>query len=254
MSIFSDGPKTPIHPRINNKTMISYITSLYAVRDDYLPILYEQFQELDRICTPLYVWTDRPLPFSCRAHVLVAPLESFASYMLCQSPVSLPARRSPAKDTQAFLALMNTKVEMVWRAAPFIHTTHVAWIDAGILKIVKDKERVAVALARHADVLWPQKVALPGCWTTRIVDLYQEVCWRFCGGFFVVPTSLLALLYDKVMRLLTAWIAAGHLAWEVNVWADLEEKEPTLFAWWPADHNESMFEPKLGTDQPNTIS
>ncbi len=229
--------------------MVSYITSLYSVRDDYLPTLYEQFQELDKICAPLFVWTDRPLPFACRAHVLLAPLPSFASYMLCQHPVALPAHRNPAKDTQDFLALMNTKIEMVWRAAPFVQTTQIAWIDAGILKIVKDKARVARAFVDHKSVLWPQKIALPGCWTRRIVDLYQAVSWRFCGGFFVLPTSLVALFYEKATRLLEDWIAAGHLAWEVNVWADLEEKNPTLFAWWAADHNESMFEPKLAVDQ-----
>ena len=227
--------------------MISYITSLYAVRKDYLPTLYKEFQRLVEVCSPLYVWTDElpPFPTPVHVHFIIAPLSSFASYIKCQTSLALPQHRNVEKDTQDFLALMNTKVEMVWRALPYVQTPHVAWIDAGILKIVKDMPRATKAFQRHPTFPWPNKVLVPGCWTSAKVDLYQVVSWRFCGGFFVSPTSLLPVFYEKVSRLLNAWIAAGHLAWEVNVWADLETKEPDLFAWWSADHNETMLEPEI---------
>jgi hypothetical protein len=227
--------------------MITYITSLYAVRDAYLPALYKEFQELQEVCGPILVWTDTPLPFPTKDHVqvLLAPLESFASYIRSMNPLLLPQQRNQQKDTQEFLALMNTKVEMIWRALPYIKTSHVAWIDAGILKIVKDKPRVAKAFQNHSTFSWPNRVAIPGCWKSPLVNLYHTVSWRFCGGFFVCPTTLLPTFYEKVTHLLEAWNAAGHLAWEVNVWADLEVKDPSLFAWWPADHNETMFEPKI---------
>ena len=238
---------------------ITYVTSLYAVREDYLPQLYTQFQELQEFCGSIVVWTDAPLPFSTPAHVqvLIAPLTSFASYIQCMSPsLQLPQTRNPHKDTQEFLALMNTKVEMVWRALPYVTTTHVAWIDAGILKIVKDTPRIAKAFKEHSQFPWPNRIAIPGCWKSPLVNLYHVVSWRFCGGFFASPTSLLPLFYEKAMRLLEAWIAAGHLAWEVNIWADLETKDPTLFAWWSADHNETMLEPALqkGTPPPKSLS
>ncbi len=227
--------------------MLTYITGLYAVRKDYLPSLYIEFQRLVKACSSLIVWCDRDPPFPLPPHVQIlnAPLESFASYILSSSPVALPHHRTPEKDTQEFMALMNTKVEMVWRALPYVKTPHVAWIDAGIFKIVKDTQRVAVAFQHHNQVVWPDRVCIPGCWKDKRVDLYQQVSWRFCGGFFVAPTSLIPLFYEKISRLLETWIAAGHLAWEVNVWADLETKEPKLFAWWSADHNESMLEPCL---------
>ncbi len=231
--------------------MLTYITSLYSIRQDYLSTLYSEFQHLIALEIPIVVWTDQVLPFPTPNHVqvLYAPLESFTSYILSSASVALPMYRTPEKDTQEFLALMNTKVEMVWRALPYVQTTHVAWIDAGIFKIFKDKQRATSAFQHHTKLSWPEKVCIPGCWKSPIVDLYQRVSWRFCGGFFVVPTSLLPLFYEKATHLLEAWIAAGHLAWEVNVWADLETKDPTLFFWWPADHNESMIEPKLTHDQ-----
>lgn len=229
--------------------MLTYITSLYSIRKDYLPTLYAQFQHLVALEIPIVVWTDQVLPFALPAHVQVlhAPLDSFASYILSLSAKKLPQYRTPEKDTREFLALMNTKVEMVWQALPYVHTSHVAWIDAGIFKIFKDMHRVSAAFQQHSQISWPNKVCIPGCWKSPLVDLYQRVSWRFCGGFFVCPTSLLPHFYQTATRLLEAWIAAGHLAWEVNVWADLEMKEPSLFAWWSADHNESMLEPKLAS-------
>jgi hypothetical protein len=160
-------------------------------------------------------------------------------------PLLLPPIRNEKKDTKDFMALMNTKVEMVWRALPYVQTPHIAWIDAGIFKIMKDIPRVQRAFEIHKTFPWPNRVMIPGCWKTSLIDLYSSVSWRFCGGFFVAPVSFVPSFYEKVSRLLDDWISLRQLAWEVNLWADLETKEPDLFAWFPADHNETMLEPQL---------
>jgi hypothetical protein len=230
--------------------MLVYVTSLYSVREDYLPTLYQYFQQLlPHIRAPLYVFTDRDIPFAMpdHVHVLMEPLDSFETYqkILGFPGTRLPCRRNAEKDTTEFMALMNTKVEMMWRALPYIpNATHIAWIDAGILKITKDAGRVKAAFQRQMDVTWPPtKIAVPGCWASPAPPSSDSICWRFCGGFLVLPTSLLAPFYRAICAMLEAWLAAGHVAWEVNIWAALEWDEPAWFAWWAADHNETMLEP-----------
>ena len=231
--------------------MLVYVTSLYAIRDDYLPVLYTNFQRLlSQIQAPIVVFTDRHVPFECPTNCIIVQqtLESFQTYShSLHAPARLPHARNAEKDTREFMALMNTKVEMVWRALPYFpdtaQLTHIAWIDAGILKITKDAARVKNAFAAHQRAPWPlRSVAVPGCWAAPCAPSSDSICWRFCGGFFVIPTSLLAPFYKAVTDMLEAWLRAGHLAWEVNVWAALEWKEAAWFTWWGADHNETMLE------------
>ena len=71
----------------------------------------------------------------------------------------------------------------------------------------------------------------------------DHICWRFCGGFFVVPMDLLDDYYKAVSRMLETWLVAGHLVWETNIWAAVEWKEPGWYCWWGANHDERMLEP-----------
>jgi hypothetical protein len=196
----------------------------------------------------VYVFAERELPFSVpeTVHVLVQPLDSFETYQkILGFPGRLPHQRNLQKDTKEFMALMNTKVEMMWRTLPYVPSaTHIAWIDAGILKITKDAARVEAAFQRQLAVKWPTtKATVPGCWAAPLAPSSDAICWRFCGGFLVLPTSLLGPFQKAVNAVLEAWLVAGHVAWEVNLWAALEWAEPAWFAWWGADHNETMLEP-----------
>jgi hypothetical protein len=229
--------------------MIVYVTSLYAVRDSYLPQLYQHFQHLlTQISAPIFVFTDRELPFAVPSScvILRRSLDSFQVYRTCmESGARLPKVRNAQKDTAEFMALMNTKVEMLWSAVPHFpkETTRAAWIDAGILKIVKNVERSKAAFAAHIHAAWPTRsVTIPGCWATVAPPSSDAICWRFCGGFFVAPVDLIEGFYKATGSVLEKWLRAGHLAWEVNIWAALEWEEAAWFTWWGADHNETMLE------------
>ncbi len=231
-------------------TRLAYVTSLYSVRDAYLPTLYQHFQQLlPHLSAPVVVFSDRPLPFTVpdTCTVLQRSLEEFETYRTCmRASASLPRSRNPEKDTAEFMALMNTKVEMVWAATPYMPAgiTHIAWIDAGITKILKKPvdawDRMFDAQAKAA---WPTRsVAVPGCWPSVVPPSSDAICWRFCGGFAVFPTDLVTPFYRAVRTVLEKWLAAGHLAWEVNIWAALEWEEAAWFTWWGADHNDTMLE------------
>jgi hypothetical protein len=230
--------------------MLVYVTSLYSVRDTYLPTLYQNFQQIIKhISAPVYIFTDVkppfPLPDNCT--VIIKRLDEFETYQRClqaQPLARLPVNRNAQKDTAEFMALMNTKVEMVWSAAPYFSaaTTHVAWIDAGIAKILTS-DRIPQMLEKHQQVGWPRhSVAIPGCWTSPVPPSSDAICWRFCGGFCVIPIAILEPFYRAVGNMLDLWLRAGHLVWEVNIWAALEWKETAWFTWWGADHNDTMLE------------
>jgi hypothetical protein len=233
--------------------MLVYVTSIYSVRDDYLATLYQNFQQiLKHISVPIYVFTDRVLPFSIPSNctVILQRLDEFQTYQHClqafaRGRARLPAKRNVQKDTAEFMALMNTKMEMIWLAVPYFKgdVTHVAWIDAGIAKILT-ADRIPSMLAKHQQVGWPRhSVTIPGCWSSPSPPSSDAICWRFCGGFCVIPVAILQSFYDAVKNMLENWLCAGHLVWEVNIWAALEYKETAWFTWWGADHNNTMFEP-----------
>lgn len=232
--------------------MLVYVTSLYSVRDDYLSTLYHNFQQLvSNISATTYVFTDRELPFAVpsNCHVIQKELYEFNTYQHClQASARLPTSRNKQKDTAEFMALMNTKVEMVWVAAPLFSSdvTHVAWIDAGITKILSPRALSSLTslMQKHQEVGWPQRsVTAPGCWVSPCAPSSDAICWRFCGGFCVIPVDLVTPFYEAVTAMLVTWLRAGHLVWEVNIWAAVEWKERAWFTWWGADHNDTMLEP-----------
>jgi hypothetical protein len=235
--------------------MIAYITSLYSVRDGYLDQLYDEFKKLLPLLEGhrLFVWTDRTIPFPLPANVecIEAPLASLTSYITCvraKPALELPRNRNHAKDTMEFMALMNSKVEMVWRTLPLLSegVDGVAWIDAGICKIfgggdATNQSRVRVAFKRLSR--WtPRMLTMPGCWNPGRPS-EDAVCWRFCGGFFGLPVAAVDDFHRATQTILEKWISRGRLAWEVNLWADMEMVGigPKI-RWFAADHNITMME------------
>lgn len=172
--------------------------------------------------------------------------------------LELPHRRNEAKDTQFFMTLMHCKAELVTRTmgahtapetpgAP-IHTPppFYAFLDAGIVKICKD----VAGCIQHLRTLQPSAAALagrvlvPGCWTPcthTFESLFSQICWVFCGGFFVLEASTACAFEAAQRRALQPFLDAGRLTWEVNTWVHmLRDEGAPRFAWFAADHNDRM--------------
>jgi hypothetical protein len=232
--------------------MIAYITSLYSVRDNYIGQLYDEFKNLLKLLEGqrVYVWTDRTIPFALPANVecIEAPLASLTSYISCiraEPALRLPRERNPTKDTLEFMALMNSKVEMVWRTLPLLPEgiDGVAWIDAGICKIFGGAEEARVSAAFRRLTRWsPATLTIPGCWNPG-KPAEDAICWRFCGGFFALPATSVGDFHAATQTVLEKWLARGRIAWEVSLWADMEMMGigPKI-RWFSADHNITMME------------
>jgi hypothetical protein len=237
--------------------MFALVSSLYAIRPGYYDELVRQLKHLLE-CIPdsisLYIWCEEPPFASNRIHFLQASLPSFTAYTRLSDPaLSLPSHRTDTKDTREFMALINTKLEMVWRTIPYMPSTitHVGWIDAGIAKILRNpvdhtRDSFSSLLSRLPSFT-KNAMYLPGCWSSVTAPSDNTVCWRFCGGFFFMPSSAVSDIYALLTEVLEHWIQRGKTTWEVNVWADAEVRRPDRFVWWSADHNDSMFRVPLLT-------
>jgi len=175
------------------------------------------------------------------------PLTSFATYAsIMAQPLALPQSRNMSKDTQAFLALMNTKPEFLKRALPNVHTDYIAWIDSSIFHIVSDEARVVQHLTRTVSRPIPSGLLLPGPHDLRKSGAVSEetvasrIVWYFAGGLFVATKEAAARFHATCSRLVDKWIAAGRITWEVNVWVQFAQENPDAYDWVYADHNDSL--------------
>jgi len=156
---------------------------------------------------------------------------------------ALPLVRTEAKDTARFLTLMNAKTDFVEEVARTTSYPQVAWIDFNVWHVVQDDATTTQRLRALATIRLPHVgVYVPGCWDTVTPVPWDRICWRFCGGFFLGQTeAVLAFAALARTHLPRIWKDRGGLAWEVNVWAELEATHGWRPLWYKADHNDSLF-------------
>ena len=168
--------------------------------------------------------------------------------------IEMPNTRCVDKDTQEYMLLMNSKTEFLQRVIsgnPF-GSTHFAWIDFSIFYIFRGREALCQKILRDMSqrVMMPRFITMPGCWGKEHVfedRLMNDICWRFCGGFFVGSADLLLEFHGKFLENFEGFLREKkRLIWEVNFWAYLELKHGLSILWFSADHNERMIEIDAG--------
>jgi hypothetical protein len=181
--------------------------------------------------------------FPSSVKVIGVPLESFEFYKLGMSyNGDLPNSRSQTKDTKEFLSLMNTKIEFILKASELFEDDKFIWVDFGILKIIKNVERFINKLKSVNEQSF-DTIAIPGCWGFGRSFSVDEVNWRFCGGFFVMPKKHIQSFYNHSKNVFTDFctIPIYKLCWETNVWSLVEYFAlKDSITWYFADHNDSI--------------
>lgn len=226
------------------------VTSYYDIYNkpekfyEYLDVFYE----LGISGLPIILFTSPNLVkkfriFPSSVKVIGVPLETFELYKIgISSNCDLPNNRSQTKDTREFLSLMNTKIEFILRASEISEDETFIWVDFGILKIVKNIDRFINKLKSVNEKSF-DKITIPGCWGMGRSFSVEEVNWRFCGGFFVMPRKYIQSFYHHSKNVFTDFctLSLYKISWETNVWSLVE-----FFAlrdnitWYFADHNDSI--------------
>ena len=176
------------------------------------------------------------------------------TYQTCTSiqDVELPNNRNIEKDTKEYIILMNTKTEFLKKAAEadLWNSTHFAWIDFNIFHIFKtesDEKYAGELLTRLTKRSLRQTfLTMPGCWhKNHVVNEYliNDVCWRWCGGFFLGDKSSIINFHDMYELHLVEFLEkTKKIVWEVNFWAWLEKEYDMCIIWYHGDHNISILE------------
>lgn len=241
------------------------VTALYDIQggSDNFSIYVQRWQRLMALNLPIVTFVPRgfgdqeatPAPTDCQ-HIIELPLEEVHTYQRIVSRATRPPRSDNSKkDTIAFVALQNSKIEFVQRAMDLFPDVNVfAWIDAGIMKIVRNPKNVITSLGAIQQyhganalfpTLWGKEQTLHYVQhrfaTTNERVFAESILWRFCGGYFMCPRAAIIELRRASDREIDALLEQGLCTWEVNIWTLAERRG------WPAntyhadDHNDSMF-------------
>lgn len=227
-----------------------FITSLYDLYGNLeaMRSYLELFRPLAESGLPFLLFTDPSLlplwdVYPNNLRIIPLPLSECELYQIGMAyQGELPTHRHPTKDTKEFFSLMNTKIEFLQKAAALTDDPTLIWLDMGLLKIARNKERCIEHLrALHASTF--EKITIPGCWPHMPACDVNRVNWRFCGGLLIIPRRFLSSFYDHSKNVLTDFctLPIYKLTWETNVWSVIEycaEKENIM--WYQADHNDSM--------------
>lgn len=220
---------------------------IYNKPEKFIEYLY-LFYDLGISGLPITLFTDPSLVhkfriFPSTVRVIGIPLAEFEIYKIAMNyNGNLPTGRSEKKDTKEFFGLMNAKIEFVKKAMEVVEDENFIWIDFGILKIMKDQQRVLDKLKEiHAKKY--TKIMMPGCWEYGRPFSVDSIHWRFCGGFFIIPRKDVDRFYHHTKNVVTDFCTLPQykLTWETNVWTVIEScAEKENIKWYSADHNDTI--------------
>jgi hypothetical protein len=170
--------------------------------------------------------------------------------------ISLPMERNHSKDNERYLALQNSKLELIQKAISQNHfqTNYFAWIDFRIFHIVKeDKNDLFVSkLSKLNESKFKNNfLTIPGCYDkwlstdfSYMKEIYQylddRISWRFCGGFFLGDKESLLHFFEKFKYFWVLYLSKNKITWEVNIWHYMEFLDLLNPLWYYSSHDENM--------------
>jgi len=236
-TIMNGNPKA-VHDWLRaTPTKVTLVTAFFRLRDREVDEeeLFRRFDWLASSGMPIILFLDKQLADRAPKHPNVrVVLRDLASlWPFAQTDRPMPTGTTPGKDTRDFLLLQNAKLDMLSIARGIDDSTHFAWIDFGIAKIVSHPRFLERLQGLRPP---PTCVLAPGCWEKGAQS--DGVNWRFCGGFLLVDRNSIASLVKSYHK---AFKRSPTLTWEVNIWAAMEQAGQH-FDWYKADHDDSIID------------
>ena len=178
--------------------------------------------------------TDLP---AVKSNVRIVPLslDNLKVYnrIMTAGDLQLPDVRKSAKDTQKYMALINSKLEMMQLAQQMLSAEYYVWIDSGISKIFHDKAVAKATVERQAHTENTTKIVSPAGWPQHNTDAdfleLNSPDWCMLGGYLVIPDDLMLDFYQQFLHNLETCIAKGRMVWEVNLWSQCHRQKPDVF-------------------------
>jgi len=247
----------------NNITFVTAFMNIYDIPFQNKDVVwrFRHFRKIAQLGIPLAVFCSPDCLFEMENMVIEFPnikviqyldLKDTWTYKVCDSieGLELPNTRNIDKDTREYIILMNTKTEFLKCAieSNVWNSKHFAWIDFNIFHVFKDNEDYAGEILKILveRPLIDNFITLPGCWGKQYVhyeQLLNDICWRWCGGFFIGDANSILNLHNLYELHFKNFLErTKRLIWEVNFWAYLELEHGISIIWYPGDHNTSILE------------
>ena len=162
-----------------------------------------------------------------------------------EPPLKWATYDNPAKNTLEYHCVQHQKSEWLATAANMDQDADTfCWVDYGIFHL---PGMTGDYLTSCLDRIVKNDFAIPGCWPPGEVP-HENPCWRFCGGFWVVPRKDVENLNKAFKAVTRTYIrTTKKVSFEVNMLALVEQANIPNLRWYEADHNPRMFtayEPK----------
>uniref|UniRef100_A0A6C0APC0 Uncharacterized protein n=1 Tax=viral metagenome TaxID=1070528 RepID=A0A6C0APC0_9ZZZZ len=158
--------------------------------------------------------------------------------------VSLPLYRTDYHDTINFMILMNSKIDFIQKAMMLTNATHYAWIDFNVFHVSKHTGSFMNRIQLIANSkLQKSLLVFPGCWQkgTNAHNIFVNVNWRFCGGFFIGDRDSLTNMWTLYKtHFIPTILEKNCMTWEVNFWAHLENTYGWNPSWFKSDHTDEI--------------
>ena len=184
------------------------------------------------------------LPKSDTVTIIHLPIEELHIYnMIVKNAehIKLPGSRNLEKDTHEYIALMNTKVEFMYRASLLNTSEYLAWIDAGCSKMFKEPTE-SISRLVQCELKDISKILIPGCYMRycNFNELQNNVWWIFLGTFFICNKNFILEFYNLSLQALVRFLIKNIMVWEVNVWIDIMNTHSSTFEWYYSNHDDGF--------------
>ena len=240
----------------------SYVNYYRTPISDHGPRL-KQLQKLIDIGIPLVIFvtsdTKHALCYEIadpnkHVRVIVLPNNFFLTsfmYMTAEhsSARKLPKHRLEPKDTFDYMCYQHSKVEFIYQAAVrnYFQTEFFAWCDYDMMKnfnVSKTLKHIYTnGLVKSSD---KHHIYFPGCWDSQqvqTINLCDQICWRFCGGFFLGTSTAIYHLHTMYLAHYDTFLETYKtMVWDVNFWAYLEREKGWKPIVYKANHDASLVE------------
>jgi hypothetical protein len=231
---------------------VTYVTALYNIYNNNDSTLNRLKKDSIRLLTSklnLIVYVDnfyheiiKAINIPQNVKIILLPSDELIIYnKIMNKNGSLPLDRNHEKDTFEYLALMNTKIEFLYKASIVTDTEYIAWVDAGINKHFTNPD-ISFEKLEKLQIKNVETTLMPGCYKRQIsfIDLCMNIWWVYSGTFFISNKKYVKKFYELSKETVEKFISAGYITWEVNIWVDIHSKDPKSINWYYGSHDDTL--------------
>ena len=221
---------------------VTFVTAFFKQENGYYPVdhFFGFFEQLASTGIQVLLFLDEKLQERgeelCRTFPNVT-IPEYVTLDMSHIPedVILPPTRSMKKDTPRYMMIQCEKLHLLTKARAYTDRPFLAWIDFGIFYVFRDKDACIKKLHEiENSTFQTERIYSPSCWPKAPYNVWEKICWRFCGGFLLGHRDLFEAAYLRQTQLIQQHLP--RLTWEVNYWEMMDH----YFLGFPGDHNDTI--------------